>query len=167
MVDSERHHSAPSVSQLSGGELTSLSDTNKDNLDKAKAYIEENLQDVIQRHVPGGSPGTLKLFETQAEALESAWIVVEAIPEIRQAKIELLGALDQVLPSDVIIATNSSSFKASEIAEKVKNRDRLVNTHYYMPPESLYVLMQKNLFDDAGRSRSCQWRRPATRSLPC
>jgi len=125
------------VSQLLHSELTNPSDTDKDNLDKAKHYIEENLEGVIERLVPGGSPGTLKLFDNQTEALESAWIVVEAIPEIRQAKVDLLGVLDQVLPPDVIIATNSSSFKASELADKVKNRDRLVNTHYYMPPESL------------------------------
>jgi 3-hydroxyacyl-CoA dehydrogenase len=52
-------------------------------------------------------------------------------------KISLLGELDAILPDDCILASNSSSYTGSEMFEKVKNKERLVNTHYYMPPQAL------------------------------
>jgi len=95
------------------------------------------LAGVIEDLVKDGKPGTLKTFTDRSAALEKAWIVVEAVPEILDLKINLLGELDAILPSDVILATNSSSYTPSEIGTKVQNRDRLVSTHYYMPPVSL------------------------------
>lgn len=59
------------------------------------------------------------------------------VPEILSLKISLLGELDAILPDDCILASNSSSYTGSEMFEKVKNKERLVNTHYYMPPQAL------------------------------
>lgn len=39
-------------------------------------------------------------------------------------KIELFGTLDELTHPNVILATNSSSFKSSEMILKVKNRSR-------------------------------------------
>lgn len=115
------------------------SDTNSTTLKAAKKYIDTNLGTTIKKLVPDGRPGKLETFENMKDALKGAWLVTEAIPEIKDAKIDLLGELDKELGEDVIIATNSSSFMASELFEKVVNKDRLVNTHYYMPPDSKYV----------------------------
>jgi 3-hydroxyacyl-CoA dehydrogenase len=115
------------------------SDTNSTTLKEAKKYIDTNLPSTIKKLVPNGRPGHLETFGDMKEALKGAWLVTEAIPEIKDAKIDILGELDKELGEDVIIATNSSSFMASELFEKVENKERLVNTHYYMPPESKYV----------------------------
>jgi 3-hydroxyacyl-CoA dehydrogenase len=112
------------------------SDTNSNTLKEAKKYIDTNLPSTIKKLVLDGRPGKLETFGNMKDALKGAWLVTEAIPEIKDAKIELLGELDKELGEDVIIATNSSSFMASELFEKVENRDRLVSTHYYMPPFS-------------------------------
>lgn len=114
-----------------------ISDTRPETLHDAKEYIDQTLPSTIASRVPEGSPGTLKLFENRAEALKGAWIVVDCIPEIQQAKIDLLGEVDKALREDVIIATNSSSYMAREIVEKVNFRDRVINTHYYWPPEQV------------------------------
>jgi 3-hydroxyacyl-CoA dehydrogenase len=116
------------------------SDTNSKTLKEAKKYIDTTLPSTIKKLVPNGRPGELETFGNMKDALKGAWLVTEAIPEIKGAKIDLLGQLDKELGEDVIIATNSSSFMASELFEKVENKDRLVNTHYYMPPDSKYVL---------------------------
>jgi 3-hydroxyacyl-CoA dehydrogenase len=115
------------------------SDTNSNILKEAKKYIDTNLPSTIKKLVPDGRPGKLETFENMKDALKGAWLVTEAIPEIKDAKIDLLATLDKELGDEVIIATNSSSFMASELFEKVENKDRLVNTHYYMPPDSKYV----------------------------
>jgi 3-hydroxyacyl-CoA dehydrogenase len=59
------------------------------------------------------------------------------VPEILSLKISLLGELDAILPDDCILASNSSSYTGSEMFEQVKNKARLVNTHYYMLPGML------------------------------
>ncbi|KAF7975426.1 hypothetical protein HWV62_9547 [Athelia sp. TMB] len=129
---------------LTQGGVVHLFDTNATTLDAAKKYIDGELDGVIERLVPGGKRGTLRTFQERSEALKDAWIVVEAIPEILNAKINLLGELDKLLPDDCIIATNSSSYTSSEMFEKVVNRSRLVSTHYYMPPRSNPVEVMPN-----------------------
>lgn len=66
------------------------------------------------------------------------------MPEVRDLKIKILGELDAMLPDDVILATNSSSYTSSEVFERVKNKDRLINMHYYMPPQSNPVEIMPN-----------------------
>ncbi|KZV92272.1 3-hydroxybutyryl-CoA dehydrogenase [Exidia glandulosa HHB12029] len=131
---------------LTNGETVHLFDTNPQTLEAARAYIEENLEPTIARLVPNGSKGILKTFPNRAEALENSWIVVEAVPEILQLKIDLLGELDAILPSDCILATNSSSYTTSEMYEKVVHKDRLVSTHYYMPPRANAVEVMPNAY---------------------
>src|SRR5215470_13223021 len=46
----------------------------------AKAYVEENLSDVV-RKVPNGSPGRIVPSDDLASALEGVGLVVESIPE--------------------------------------------------------------------------------------
>ena len=135
----QRGESKPLVSLVYSSNADG-SDTNSNTLKEAKKYIDTTLPSTIKKLVPDGRPGKLETFGDMKDALKGAWLVTEAIPEIKDAKIDLLGQLDKELGEDVIIATNSSSFMASELFENVENKDRLVNTHYYMPPDSKYVL---------------------------
>jgi 3-hydroxyacyl-CoA dehydrogenase len=125
------------------------SDSSDAALQSAQAYIDDTLPGVLQDIVPGAQAGKLRLFTDRAQALQGAWLVTEAIPEILPAKIALLGELDGALPPDVIIATNSSSYTSSEMIERVQQRERVVNTHYYMPPRSLPVEVMPNQWTHA------------------
>jgi 3-hydroxybutyryl-CoA dehydrogenase len=69
------------------------------------------------------------------EALDDAWLVVESVPEKLDIKIEAWGQIDEAAPPDAIFATNSSSFPSRLMAEKVRDKTRLCNMHFYMPPE--------------------------------
>jgi 3-hydroxyacyl-CoA dehydrogenase len=113
------------------------SDSNPEQTNAAKEYIDGALGQVISDIVHDGKAGSLRLFSDRDEALKTSWIVVEAVPEVKQLKIDLLGELDSILPLDVILATNSSSYTPSELNAKVTHRNRLISTHYYMPPSVL------------------------------
>jgi 3-hydroxybutyryl-CoA dehydrogenase len=69
------------------------------------------------------------------EALDDAWLVVESVPEKLEIKIEAWGQIDEAAPADTIFATNSSSYPSRLMAEKVRDKSRLCNMHFYMPPE--------------------------------
>jgi 3-hydroxyacyl-CoA dehydrogenase len=56
-------------------------------------------------------------------------------------KLATFAALDLLAPKDAILATNSSSYKSSEMLGSVSEatKSRILNTHYYMPPKNMIV----------------------------
>ena len=99
----------------------------------AKAYVEENLPDVVQR-VPNGSPGRIVLSDDLASALSGVGLVVESVPELLDLKKKIFCDLDALAPADAILASNSSSFPSSRFIDQVTKPERVVNMHFYMPP---------------------------------
>ncbi len=69
------------------------------------------------------------------EALDGAWLAVESVPEKLEIKVATWDQIDQAAPQDTIFATNSSSYPSRLMAGKVRDKTRLCNMHFYMPPE--------------------------------
>jgi 3-hydroxyacyl-CoA dehydrogenase len=103
------------------------------------AYIRENVESYAQK--TGQVPGTALAFEDMPDAVADAWLVIEAVPEKVQLKIDTFAELAVLTPDDCILASNSSSYKTSEILEKVPaaTKTRILNMHYYMPPQCMIV----------------------------
>jgi len=91
-----------------------------------------------------GEPGVATATTSLAEALDGAWLVVESAPEKLEIKIPLWGQIDEVAAADTIFATNSSSYPSRLMAEKVRDKTRLCNMHFYMPPEVNAVELMSN-----------------------
>ena len=68
-----------------------------------------------------------------ATACRDADIVIEAIIEDKQAKLDLLSKVSDLVRPDTIIATNSSYMVSSTFAGVVTHPERLANLHYFMP----------------------------------
>jgi 3-hydroxyacyl-CoA dehydrogenase len=60
-------------------------------------------------------------------------LVIEAIPEDREAKKNLFTTLDNVVGSACILASNSSSILPSEIVPSEESKDRTVGMHFFYP----------------------------------
>ena len=63
--------------------------------------------------------------------LKACDLVVEAIFEDFNAKCDLFKQLSAVLDSDTIIATNTSSYSVTELAESVSHPERFIGLHYF------------------------------------
>lgn len=100
----------------------------------ATQYIEEALPRVLQ-HRGFGEVGVAAGVQSLEEALDAAWLVVESVPEKLEIKIPLWGQIDRAAPPGTIFATNSSSYPSRLMAENVRDKARLCNMHFYMPPE--------------------------------
>ncbi|KAK1994912.1 3-hydroxyacyl-CoA dehydrogenase [Colletotrichum falcatum] len=102
-------------------------------------YVRQN----IGSYPASGStrPGTVRIFEDLPPAVEDAWLVIEAVPERIQMKIDAFAELEAAAPSDAILASNSSSYRSSEMLAKVGDatKTRIMNTHYYTPPTNMVV----------------------------
>ncbi len=68
---------------------------------------------------------------TQLADLKKCQLIVEAIYEDLNAKRELLATLSQIVPGDVILATNTSSFSVSDLSSSVISPERFIGLHYF------------------------------------
>lgn len=106
----------------------------EEQLASATQYVAETLPRVIEDR-GFGQPGVATATTSLAEALDGAWLAVESAPEKLEIKIPLWGEIDRAAPPDTIFSTNSSSYPSRLMAENVRDKTRLCNTHFYMPPE--------------------------------
>lgn len=102
----------------------------------ARDYVNEQVDEVRSvLNLTGSRLGQVAVFDDLAEAVRGAWMVIEAIPERLDLKREVLGQLDELVDTDAILASNSSSFPTSQMIDKVKRPERVLNTHYQQPPD--------------------------------
>mgnify|MGYP000685737227 FL=1 len=61
--------------------------------------------------------------------------VIETVAENLELKKQVFKYLDQVVPKDIPIGSNSSGFPISKIAEGLNTANRMMGAHYFMPAE--------------------------------
>ena len=84
----------------------------------------------------GGSPAVrLAASDNLADALRDSWLVVESVPDRLGLKQAIFADLDQMAAADAVLASNSSSFASAEFIGGVNSPERVLNMHFYMPPE--------------------------------
>jgi 3-hydroxybutyryl-CoA dehydrogenase len=119
--------------QASGGSEVRLMDTSRQVLEEAKAYLASEFSGLLSP--TNGKSGKLVFTEDLPSTLEDAWLVTEAVPEKLELKRRIFADLDRLAPADAILASNSSSYPTSQMIEYVARKERVVNTHYYWPPQ--------------------------------
>lgn len=100
----------------------------------AKQYVAESLPQLVSDR-GFGEVGIATGTSSLDEAMDDAWLAVESAPEKLEIKIPLWGQIDQAAPVGTIFATNSSSYPSRLMAENVRDKTRLCNMHFYMPPQ--------------------------------
>ena len=75
----------------------------------------------------------LVLPVTSLSEARSAQLAVEAIVEKLEPKRALLRELEQLLPADAILATNTSSISVTAIAAGLQRPERVVGMHFFNP----------------------------------
>lgn len=67
------------------------------------------------------------------DCVSKSTFVIEAIPEILELKQNYFKQLDEILPENTIIASNTSGLSATAIAKLTKKTARTVVTHFWNP----------------------------------
>ena len=103
----------------------------KESLQKlqAKGRIKETVDEVLSRITP-----TLDL----AEAVKDADLIIEAVPEVFETKIEVFKECDKLAKPECIFASNTSTMKITDLAKATSREDKFAGLHFFNPP----VLMQ-------------------------
>ena len=129
---------------LSGFEVT-LQDISAEALEKAKndngilanksvekGYITSVQRDFVQQH--------LTYTTGLQEAVESADLVIEAILEIMELKIETFKKIEEFAPGHAILATNTSTMSPTEIGATTKKPDQFVAMHFFNPVHRMKLI---------------------------
>jgi 3-hydroxybutyryl-CoA dehydrogenase len=73
---------------------------------------------------------------TKLDDAAAAEMVIEAVPEDMALKLSIFERLDQIARPDAVLAS-SSGHPASELTPRVKNKGRVIATHFWYPPQLL------------------------------
>lgn len=120
------------------GYSVSLVDISEQALQKALATIAKNLD----RQVAKGSLteadknttlNNIKTFTKLEEGAGNADLVVEAASENVNVKLSIFKQLDEICPSNTILASNTSSISITQIAAVTKRADKVIGMHFMNP----------------------------------
>lgn len=116
-----------------------LMDINEELLSKALEGIRSNLVLMAEKGIgrlEDIDPALSRIRTTVdiAEAARGAHFLVEVVSENLELKQEIFKELDSLCPPETILATNTSVISITEIAQKARNRDRILGTHFWNPP---------------------------------
>ena len=134
-----------------GGTDVQIFDPSGEQLAAARDYAQEHLSEMrTALGLSDARTGGVATFDELGEAVRGAWMVIEAVPELVELKRRVFGELDRLADGDAILASNSSSLPTRLLVDGVEHRERVLNTHFYQPPELNAVeLMSCGATDEA------------------
>jgi 3-hydroxyacyl-CoA dehydrogenase/enoyl-CoA hydratase/3-hydroxybutyryl-CoA epimerase len=78
--------------------------------------------------------------DVNGDGVRHADVIIEAIFENLKVKQDLFAAVEARAKPGAILATNTSSLKLADIAQKMKDRSRLVGLHFFNPVPQLQLV---------------------------
>ena len=101
----------------------------------AKLRIEASIDASVARGF-NGDAALLKqalTVATDVGAFGACQLVVEAVPEILDLKLETLRAIEQQLPDFATLASNTSSIPLAQLAETLDRPEQFIGLHFFNP----------------------------------
>jgi 3-hydroxybutyryl-CoA dehydrogenase len=128
-----------------GGYATILQDTSADALDRGigeiQAVLEKGvLMGKVDEQAATGARSRLKTSRSLEESARGADLVIEAVPESIELKVEIFGTLDRCAPKHAILASNTSSLSITEMAAATERPKQVVGMHFFNPVHRMKLL---------------------------
>ena len=117
------------------GYEVSLYSRSQATLEQAKGVIASNLE-LLAAEDTEALAARVSYTTQVAEAVRDAWYIVETIVEKAEAKIALYTQLDEILPPEVIIASNTSALNIFELMPQ-RRQPYTVISHWFAPAHIL------------------------------
>jgi 3-hydroxybutyryl-CoA dehydrogenase len=128
-----------------GGYRTILEDLVPAALRKAENEIRTNLDKAVElkKVAPTDATAALARLEYAGsvdEAAREADLVIEAVPEELESKIEIFTLLDKICRPGTILASNTSSLSVSEIAGVTYRANKCLGMHFFNPVHKMRLI---------------------------
>jgi len=137
-------HGIAQVSAMSGYNVV-LRDVDQQFLDKAMEKIKWSLEKLVSKEkiTQAESDSILGRIKTKVElkdAVQSADLIIEAVPEIMELKKKVYAELDSVADKKIIFASNTSTLPITEIANTTSRPQRFIGIHFFNPPQLMKLV---------------------------
>jgi 3-hydroxybutyryl-CoA dehydrogenase len=128
-----------------GGYRTVLEDLLPNALRKAGTEIRANLDKAVELNKVTAADADaafrrLEYAGSVEEAAREADLVIEAVPEEMESKIEIFTLLDKICRPTTILASNTSSLSVTEIASVTYRAKKCVGMHFFNPVHKMKLL---------------------------
>jgi 3-hydroxybutyryl-CoA dehydrogenase len=128
-----------------GGLKTVLNDVSRDLLEKAKNVIEKDLKKGVElgKVTAESMHGTIERLslETDLErAVQNTDLVIEAVPERIDLKLQIFERLDKACPHHTVFASNTSALSITEMGGATKRPQRFIGMHFFNPVHKMKLV---------------------------
>src|SRR5579862_1016016 len=128
-----------------GGYRTILEDLLPAALRKAESEIRANLDKAVELNKVTSEDADaafrrLEYAGSVEEAAREADLVIEAVPEEMESKIEIFTLLDKICRPTTILASNTSSLSVTEIASVTYRAKKCLGMHFFNPVHKMKLL---------------------------
>jgi len=128
-----------------GGFQTILNDVSDELLQKAQTRIRQDLHKAISLGKLTDSEmeaafGRLTLDNNMDRAVENADLVIEAVPERIDLKLDVFSRLDLACASHAVLASNTSSLSITEMANVTQRPDQFIGMHFFNPVHKMKLV---------------------------
>ncbi|HKV82696.1 MAG TPA: 3-hydroxyacyl-CoA dehydrogenase NAD-binding domain-containing protein [Candidatus Sulfotelmatobacter sp.] len=128
-----------------GGYRTILEDLLPNALRRAGTEIRANLDKAVELNKVTAADADaafqrLEYAGSVEEAAREADLVIEAVPEEMESKIEIFTLLDKICRPTTILASNTSSLSVTEIASVTYRAKKCLGMHFFNPVHKMKLL---------------------------
>ena len=128
-----------------GGYRTVLEDVSPEMLEQGSAYISQALEEGVARGKATPEQKTKALANlTTSRSVEDlcreADLLIEAVPEEMEVKLEIFTIFDKFAKPDAIMASNTSSLSITEMASITFRPENCIGMHFFNPVPKMKLL---------------------------
>jgi 3-hydroxybutyryl-CoA dehydrogenase len=127
------------------GYHTVLEDISQTRLEQAAGWIRNALDEGVSRGKVDlvNRDAALKRLTTENNvetAIRDAELIIEAVPEEMEMKLELFTIFDKFAKANAILASNTSSLSITEISDVTVYRERCIGMHFFNPVPKMKLI---------------------------
>jgi 3-hydroxybutyryl-CoA dehydrogenase len=117
-----------------GGYRTVLEDALPERLAQSLAWIKQAFDDArrgeIEASIRSGALALISSAHTVEEAIRDADLIIEAVPDEMEMKLELFTLFDKFAKPGAILASSSTAFSIGEMTDVTTSQDRCIGMRF-------------------------------------